>query len=99
MSDNPAVKSPILIDVEKIESPRGSTYGMRLELLAALRTGDLVKVSTGHERFWLVVLRQENIEIFVGRVDNELVATEHHGLVAGDEIYFCPHNVWDVSRS
>jgi len=65
------------------------------EELQAIQKGDLVKVSTGSERFWVKVTQKEGAAI-TGIVDNNLVNTEEHGLKLGDTIEFLEENVYSI---
>lgn len=65
------------------------------ERLAALRAGDFVKVCASNERFW-VVLTARYGDGLVGKVNNDLIWTDDHGLSCDDEVRFTTDHVYDV---
>jgi hypothetical protein len=63
--------------------------------LRAITVGDNVKVCAGRERFWCVVTEREGDQI-TAQVNNQLVLTHEHGLVAGDVLHCTVENVLDI---
>ena len=62
-----------------------------------LKKGDFVKILRSHERFWVEV---EDIGEFIsGRVDNDLLNTEDHGLKLNDPIKFHYSDILDVMNA
>jgi hypothetical protein len=65
----------------------------------ALEPGDFVKVIVGRERFWVKLLNvsagKRHIRL-TGRIDNDLVMTDEHGLQLGDTVRFQPQHVIDI---
>ena len=57
---------------------------------------DMVKVSTGGERFWCEVL-ERNGEVLLGRIDNDLVCSEVHGLYFNDVVQFERKNIYQIA--
>lgn len=70
------------------------------EELQAIKVGDIVKVSTGEERFWVIVEQvHKSARTLMGKVDNDLLFTHSHGLQLGDEVVFGFQNVYDLQTS
>jgi hypothetical protein len=79
--------------------------------VARLRPGSLAKIGAefdpapeatddaGAERFWTIVTEVEAVEgapLYRGRIDNDLLYTERHGLSYGDVVTFGPRHILDV---
>jgi len=76
-----------------------------LDRIARIKAGDFVKIGaefeadtdgrTG-ERFWVVILSafdRAGSACFRGKIDNDLLCTDRHGLSEGDEIEFNPRHI------
>ncbi len=67
------------------------------EELQAIKVGDIIKVSTGEERFWVIVEQvHQPSRTIIGKVDNDLLFTGEHGLSYADEVVFGFQNVYDI---
>lgn len=64
--------------------------------LKQLRTGDLVRLDCGGEPFWCEVL-ERNGETLLGRIDNDLVCSEIHGLYYNDVVQFERKNIYQIA--
>lgn len=74
---------------------------MKLPDSAACRGLELLqgaKVSTDGESFWVTVVGLMIGDMMIGRVDNDLIQTKHHGLKRGDLIAFSPQNVCAIEE-
>jgi hypothetical protein len=64
--------------------------------LASIQPGSLVKICAREaERFWVQVTTRTGNHLS-GRVDNDLVYTERHGLTLGDTVTFETRHVYAV---
>ena len=66
-------------------------------IIDLLRSKDLVKVSNGQERFWVMVNRRVPDGSFVGSIRNNIVTAENYGW--GDQIKFTAANIYDIDLS
>ncbi len=66
--------------------------------LSAVGVGDYVKVAAEGERFWVEVLSREG-DAFTGRVNNDLVRTNLHGLADTDVVAFESRHVHAIEMS
>lgn len=91
-----AYRRPALVDAEKMARDNPGTFSIPLgrDTLAA---GDLAKVSCCGERFWCIVVMVRD-GLYFGRIDNNLILSEQHGLLFGDLIRFAPRNVHQIQR-
>ena len=79
--------------------------------LARLRPGSFAKIGAefdpapeavedaGAERFWTLVTEvaeADGAPLYRGRIDNDLLYTERHGLAYGDVVTFAPRHILDV---
>jgi hypothetical protein len=58
------------------------------EALASIDAGTYVKIIRGGERFWCRVISQQGDGEFIGKVSNNLVRTDIHGLSNGELLTF-----------
>ena len=65
--------------------------------LDALRVGDLAKVISQGERFWVYIHERKGND-FVGKIDNDLDGTDRHKLKYGDLIAFKRENICDIDQ-
>ena len=68
------------------------------EELKNINKGDSVKVCAMRERFWVEIVSETNERILIGRVDNNLVFTDEHGLDMNDLIYLTRENIYDIYK-
>ncbi len=90
------VKRPRLANAKKLSLEYPDTFSYWEEDIAALKVGDIVKVS-GNERFWVIV-KEINGDKIIGEVNNLLLNTTTYNL--GDWISFKRENIyqfWDDS--
>lgn len=66
-----------------------------LEELNTIKTGSMVKVCTGGERFWVAVVSVDGQRI-TGEVNNNLICTQDHGLDCGNMITFEARHVYSI---
>ena len=93
------MKNPILENAEMLQKKNPTTFS-RPEpyLLLAIQPGWFVKVCSGGERFWCLVLDIDSQNKLTVAVDNELVCADSHGLKYGD-IFRCEMaHIYSVSR-
>ena len=65
------------------------------EELEVIKVGDIVKVSTGNERFWTIVTEINGEEI-KATVNNDLVMEENEDLTLDTVISFKKENIYDI---
>lgn len=73
-------------------------YAPTKENLDAIKTGDIVKVCTGEERFWAIVTEVNGEEI-KATVDNNLVMEENEDLTLSTVISFKKENIYDIYQN
>ncbi len=61
-----------------------------------LEPEDHAQISTGGERFWVVVEKRVAPGVYVGRVADDLVASAIHHLKVGDAVKFSAHNIYKI---
>ena len=67
--------------------------------IMAIRPGDFVKVCASGERFWVMIeFTDFSAGKLYGRVDNDLVSTEFHGLKIGNNIEVNFHNIYAIQK-
>jgi hypothetical protein len=101
------VKMPSLRNAQQLSRLRPEQFEVpNQERLDRVGTGSLVKIcaiaphcdadmEARGERFWVEVTARWGNRL-TGRVDNELVQTEEHGLSYGDLVEFLVDNIYDV---
>lgn len=84
------------IDAQKmhLENPKTFEVPTKKELSKIVK-GSTVKVSIGSERFWNTVEKVENNKI-TAIVDNNLIHTDKHGYILGDNIEFNKSNIYQI---
>ena len=65
------------------------------QVLDSIRPGNQVKICDGSERFWVRVTKRDLGGLFVGEIENCLLADTPYGF--GDRIRFGVENVYDFS--
>ncbi len=84
------------IDAQKMAKENPDTfYAPSLTELNEIKEGSLLKVATGGERFWVLVISVKGNKI-IGKVDNDLICTDKHGLQCDDEVEFEKKNVYSI---
>ena len=87
---------PKLVDARKMAREYPNTFELpSKKAVADLRGGDFAKVSTDGERFWVRVDKRKGSK-FEGVIDDDLVATDYHGLSLGDRIAFESKHLYDA---
>ncbi len=84
------------VDAQEMHKNNPETfYAPDNEKLENLKKGDIVKVSTGGERFWCIIdeIKQGSI---TATIDNNLVGTDEHGLKYGDSITFESKHIFNI---
>lgn len=82
------------VDAQEMSRLHPETFeALGKEELAALRTGDSVKVGYNAERFWTVI-KEIDGEKIIAAVDNVLVTTEDFKY--GDQIAFEKRHVYQI---
>lgn len=66
--------------------------------LENIHPGDYVKVCALRERFWVEVSKVDG-DLIEGRVDNDLVCSDEHGLVCDQMIQFEKRHVYSITLS
>jgi len=85
-------------DAQRLQKQHPTTFeAPSLSELSGLRVGQFIKVCTEGERFWVKLEAIEEDKLF-GRVDNELVFTERHGLRYNDKVTVQKRHVYDVLK-
>ena len=91
-------ESPVFVDAQAKAQEHPDTFGrVSEELIDQTRAGDLVKICTGGERFWVVVTSVAGI-VLHGQISNHLHRTDQHGLKHGDFVSFERRHVYDVDQ-
>lgn len=84
-------------DAQALASQHPETFSCpSMQELTTLKVSDYVKVCTGNERFWTKLEDLCEDGGLIGRVENDLVNQELHGLSYGDLIKFYPNNVYSI---
>ncbi len=84
------------IDAQKMARENPDTfYAPSLTELNEIKEGSLLKVATGGERFWVLVISVKGNKI-TGTVNNDLVFTKDHGLRYEDRVEFEKKNVYGI---
>jgi len=65
------------------------------EDLKSIKVGDFVKVCAGDERFWVEVEKMSKGTIY-GRVDNNLIRVDVHGLAYNSRVRLKPENIYSI---
>ena len=83
------MKTREFVNAQKMAIEHPKTFEAPTEEdLNSIVVGDIVKVSTGNERFWTIIT-----EI---NVDNDLVQDENEDLTYGTVINFKKENIYDI---
>lgn len=91
----PDVKRPDFIDAQEKHRQHPDTFWVpSAEDLLGIEPGWLVKVAIGGEKFWVEIVKVQEASL-VGRVDNNLISTDVHGLVYGEEVRLESRHVMD----
>lgn len=86
----------MFIDAQEMHNENPESFEVpSKEDLAKLKKYDLVKVCTGGERFWVMISSVDGEKI-TGRIQNNLVNTDQHGLHLKDEVTFEKRNIYSV---
>lgn len=92
-----APKAPILVNAEAMALTYSGTFKIPPEKKRfGLEPEDHAQISTGGERFWVVVEKVVSPGAYVGRVENDLVASAIHHLKVGDAVKFSAHNIYKI---
>ncbi len=89
----------VFVDAQAMHKQYPSTFqAPSMEELRKIRPGHMVKVSSSGERFWVRVLDRK-LFMIIGRVDNELINTDQHGLRLGNIIAFHQNCVYSTMQA
>lgn len=83
-------------DAVKMQELHPTTFELpEKQAMDALSVGDFCKICAGGERFWVRIkkIKENNL---VGIVDNDLFATDEHGLKFKDKVSFKTENIYDI---
>lgn len=90
------MKTPTLVNAQEMAKSNPKTFDApSLRELNAIKKGTSVKICAGKERFWVSVLSVKGGSI-QGKVDNNLISTNEHGLKFGDDILFGKENIYSI---
>lgn len=90
------LKRPKLADARRLAQKHPRTFELpSKDAVADLDVGDFAKVAADGERFWVQVTKRDGSK-FQGVVDNDLIATERHGLQIGDRVAFESRHLYDA---
>jgi len=86
----------ILVDAQQQHEMYPNTFQIPDScVLDKLKLGDFVKICAGLERFWVEIEEMEN-ETFTGRIDNDLVFVDDHGLNFNSKIKFKRNHIYST---
>ena len=89
------MKTPLLVNAQEMARQHPETFLVPSDTaLATLCKCDLVKVCSNDDRFWVEIESRDG-DVFVGRIDNELITT---GLRRDDRITFHRDNIYQVAK-
>lgn len=87
---------PVFEDAQRMQRKHPDTFAaLAGDDMSGLVVGSFVKLCTGGERFWVEVTEIEHGGLR-GRVNNDLVCTEAHGLNNGDSVEFQRRHIYSV---
>lgn len=87
----------VLIDAVNLHKAHPKTFQIPpSDLTKHLKKGDFAKVNAPGERFWVEITKADSKGNYIGRVDNELVGKDMHGLKLHDIVHFSWRNVIDI---
>ncbi len=92
---NRKAKKPILVNASVMAEEHPDTFHRDDDAILEVGVGSVVKVSTGGERFWVMVTEEQR-PYFTGTVNNHLLFTP---LRFGEMIRFHADNIYDVEQS
>jgi hypothetical protein len=89
------VKKPILLDGVIQNTLYPDTFEIPDESSRkSIQAEQFAKIVAGQERFWVKVIQSiPQSNSYIGRVDNDLIYTEEHGLSYNDLVEFNEKNV------
>jgi len=92
------IKSPAFVNAVAMAKAHPDTFDVPpRSKREGVRMGQLVKVCCCEERFWVEVTGALRLKkIYTGRIDNDLVHTDRHGLSYDDLVMFCPDNIYAI---
>ena len=90
--------NPVFVDAQAKAREHPSTFWRVSEdVIDHAKAGDLAKICTGQERFWVIVTSIAG-DVFSGQIDNHLYRTNQHGLKHGDFVSFERRHVYDLDK-
>ncbi len=91
-------ESPVFVDARAKAQEHPDTFERVSEtVIDHTRPGDLVKICTGGERFWVIVTSVAG-DVFHGQISNHLLRTDQHGLQHGDFVSFERRHVYGLDQ-
>jgi hypothetical protein len=96
----PLHESPF-VDAQEMHRLHPDTFDAPSEEdLAALATGDTVKVCPDYERFWAVIEAiDHDDDVITARIANRLMCSAKHGFHDGDVIHFQRRHVYLIHKA
>jgi len=89
---------PVFVDAKaKAQEHPGTFERVGENVINHTKAGDLAKVCTGHERFWVFVTSITG-DVFRGQINNHLHRVDQHGLKHGDFVSFERRHIYDVDK-
>ena len=90
------MKTREFVNAQKMAIEHPKTFEAPTEEdLNSIVVGDIVKVSTGNERFW-TIMTEINGDNISATGDNDLVQDENEDLTYGTVINFKKENIYDI---
>lgn len=93
LKEKKPTKTPDFVDAQDMAVQYPTTFWAPTlaELQAAIKPGCVIKVAAADERFWVKVTevgldKASGDPVFIGKVDNDLISTDGHGLKLGDVV-------------
>jgi len=90
-------RGSIFVDVEAKAQKHDTFCRVSDNVIDQIRAGDLAKICTGGERFWVIVTSID-ADLLHGQASNHLHRTEQHGLKHGDFVSFERRHILDVDK-
>ncbi|KAF0976431.1 hypothetical protein FDP41_004330 [Naegleria fowleri] len=86
---------PKLLNAQQLAKEHPRTFSApSVADLMKVKSGSMVKVCDGQERFWVEVLKKGSLKYLVGRIDNGLVGGQEYSY--GDWILFKRENIYEI---
>lgn len=84
------------INAQKMHLKNSKTFEVPNDIeLSKIIEGSIVKIAIGGERFWCTVVTIVDDKI-IAIVNNDLIYTDKHGYILGDNIEFNKNNIYQI---